>query len=34
VSMVLKKNGEYPVRGYWNDKIKDLERTMINDQTD
>ena len=30
VSMVLKKNGEYPVRSCWNDKIKDLEKSFSN----
>ena len=31
LSMVLKKNGEYPVRGYWNDKMKNLERLLSDD---
>jgi hypothetical protein len=29
--MVLKKNGEYPVRSCWNDKVKNLERLLSDD---
>ena len=32
VSMVLKKNGEYPVRSCWNDKIKNLENLLSEDE--
>jgi len=31
VTKVLKKNGEYPRRGFWRKSIKDLERDMSND---
>ena len=31
VSMVLKKNGEYPVRSCWNDKVRNLERIFSDD---
>ena len=33
VSLVLKKNGQYPVRSCWNYKIKDLESKLKNEQT-
>jgi hypothetical protein len=28
VSKVLKENGKYPVRGYWSESTKNLERAM------
>ena len=34
VSELLKQNGKYPVRGSWSKSIKNLEKVMIDDQTD
>jgi hypothetical protein len=31
VSTLGKLNTRFPVRRYWNDKIKDLERELVND---
>jgi len=32
VSKVLKENTKYPVRGYWSESVKNLERAMSNSQ--
>ena len=31
VSKVLKENTKYPVRGYWNESAKNLEKELAND---
>jgi hypothetical protein len=31
VSKVLKENTKYPVRGYWNESVRNLEKELAND---